>query len=34
MTEFGRYVTVLARGPDGTWRIDRFLGFADSTSRR
>jgi len=34
MTEFGRYVTVLARGPDGMWRIDRFLGFADSTSRR
>lgn len=34
MTEFGRYVTVLARGPDGMWRIDRFLGFADSTRRR
>lgn len=34
MTEFGRYVTVLARGPDGMWRIDRFFGFADSTSRR
>ena len=34
MAEFGRYVTVLARGPDGMWRIDRFLGFADSTSRR
>jgi ketosteroid isomerase-like protein len=33
MTEFGRYVTVLARGPDGVWRIDRFLGFADSTRR-
>ena len=31
MTEFGRYVTVLARGDDGTWRIDRFFGFADST---
>lgn len=31
MTEFGRYVTVLAREGDGTWRIDRFLGFADST---
>jgi len=31
MTEFGRYVTVLARGPDGSWRIDRFFGFADST---
>src|SRR5688572_330029 len=31
MTEFGRYVTVLARGDDGVWRIDRFFGFADST---
>ena len=31
MTEFGRYVTVLARGADGDWRIDRFFGFADST---
>jgi ketosteroid isomerase-like protein len=31
MTEFGRYVTVLARGPDDIWRIDRFFGFADST---
>jgi ketosteroid isomerase-like protein len=31
MTEFGRYVTVLARGPDDVWRIDRFFGFADST---
>lgn len=31
MTEFGRYVTVLARDGDGTWRIDRFFGFADST---
>jgi ketosteroid isomerase-like protein len=31
MTEFGRYVTVLTRGDDGTWRIDRFFGFADST---
>ena len=31
MTEFGRYVTVLARGDGGTWRIDRFFGFADST---
>ncbi|HJR64955.1 MAG TPA: DUF4440 domain-containing protein [Gemmatimonadaceae bacterium] len=33
MTEFGRYVTVLARDGDGTWRIDRFFGFADSTRR-
>lgn len=31
MTEFGRYVTILARDGDGTWRIDRFFGFADST---
>jgi ketosteroid isomerase-like protein len=31
MTEFGRYVTVLARSNDGTWRIDRFFGFSDST---
>jgi ketosteroid isomerase-like protein len=31
MTEFGRYVTVLARQGDSTWRIDRFFGFSDST---
>ena len=31
MAEFGRYVTYLARGNDGVWRIDRFFGFADST---
>ncbi|MEX2110133.1 MAG: nuclear transport factor 2 family protein [Gemmatimonadaceae bacterium] len=31
MTEFGRYVTVLARQSDSTWLIDRFFGFADST---
>jgi uncharacterized protein (TIGR02246 family) len=30
-TEFGRYVHVLARQGDNTWRIDRFFGFADST---
>jgi ketosteroid isomerase-like protein len=30
MTEFGRYVASLARQPDGSWRIDRFLGFEDS----
>ncbi len=34
MTEFGRYVTVLARQSDNTWRIDRFFGFADSTLPR
>ena len=31
MTEFGRYVTVLARDGDSGWLIDRFFGFADST---
>jgi ketosteroid isomerase-like protein len=31
MTEFGRYVVVLARQGDDSWRIDRFFGFADST---
>jgi ketosteroid isomerase-like protein len=31
MTEFGRYVAVLARHGDGSWRIDRLFGFADST---
>ena len=30
MTEFGRYVTYLARQPDNTWRIQRFFGFEDS----
>lgn len=36
MTEFGRYVTVLARQKDGSWLMDRFFGFEDSTraSRR
>jgi ketosteroid isomerase-like protein len=33
-TEFGRYVTVLARQPDGRWLIDRFFGFEDSTRQR
>ena len=33
MAEFGRYVTLLARQSDGSWRIDRFFGFADSTRR-
>jgi len=31
MTEFGRYVTVLVRKQDGSWLIDRFFGFEDST---
>jgi len=32
--EFGRYAEVLARQPDGSWLIDRFLGFEDSTITR
>ena len=31
MTEYGRYVTYLVRGADGSWRMDRFFGFEDST---
>jgi len=31
MTEFGRYVALLVRQEDGSWRMDRFFGFADST---
>lgn len=30
-TEFGRYVSVFARQADGSWLIDRWLGFSDST---
>ncbi|HEX2717917.1 MAG TPA: nuclear transport factor 2 family protein [Gemmatimonadaceae bacterium] len=30
-TEYGRYVQVTARQPDGRWLIDRFFGFSDST---
>jgi ketosteroid isomerase-like protein len=30
-TEFGRYVHMLSRQADNTWRIDRFFGFSDST---
>jgi hypothetical protein len=30
-TEFGRYASYLLRQPDGSWRMDRFLGFEDST---
>ena len=31
MTEFGRYVEIVVRQRDNTWRIDRFFGFEDST---
>lgn len=31
MTEFGRYVTALARQSDGRWLVDHFFGFEDST---
>lgn len=34
MTEFGRYATYLSRQADGSWRMDRWLGFEDSTRRR
>lgn len=30
-TEFGRYVSLLVRRADGSWRLDRFFGFEDST---
>ena len=33
MTEFGRYVAFLLRQEDGSWRMDRFFGFEDSTRR-
>jgi ketosteroid isomerase-like protein len=31
IAEFGRYVAFLVRQKDGSWLMDRFLGFADST---
>jgi len=31
MTEFGRYVSVMVPEKDGSWRMDRFFGFEDST---
>jgi ketosteroid isomerase-like protein len=34
MTEFGRYVAFLLRQADGSWRMDRFFGFEDSTRPR
>jgi ketosteroid isomerase-like protein len=30
-TEFGRYVALLVPQKDGSWRMDRFFGFADSS---
>ena len=30
-TEYGRYAALLLRQRDGTWRMDRFFGFEDST---
>jgi ketosteroid isomerase-like protein len=33
MAEFGRYVALLGRQGDSSWRIDRFFGFEDSTRR-
>jgi ketosteroid isomerase-like protein len=33
MTEFGRYVAFLLRQENGSWRMDRFFGFEDSTRR-
>jgi ketosteroid isomerase-like protein len=30
-TEFGRYAEFLLRQSDGSWRVDRFFGFEDST---
>jgi ketosteroid isomerase-like protein len=32
-TEYGRYATLLVRQRDGTWRMDRFFGFEDSTRK-
>ena len=29
--EFGRYVTYFLRQKDGSWKMDRFFGFEDST---
>jgi ketosteroid isomerase-like protein len=29
-TEFGRYVALVVRQSDGSWRMDRFFGFSDS----
>ena len=32
--EFGRYAEALTRQPDGSWLIDHWLGFEDSTVTR
>lgn len=34
MTEYGRYVALLLQQEDGSWRMDRFFGFEDSTRRQ
>src|SRR5258708_29835096 len=34
MKEFGRYVAVLLRQENGSWLMDRFFGFEDSTRSR
>jgi uncharacterized protein (TIGR02246 family) len=34
MTEYGRYVALLLRQDDGSWRMDRFFGFEDSTRQQ
>jgi ketosteroid isomerase-like protein len=31
MAEYGRYVALLVRQGDGSWKMDRFFGFSDST---
>ena len=33
MIEYGRYATYLVRSADGKWRMERWLGFEDSTRR-
>ena len=32
-TEYGRYVSYVVKQHDGAWRMDRFLGFEDSTRK-
>jgi hypothetical protein len=33
-TEYGRYVALLLPQDDGSWRMDRFFGFEDSTRQQ